>query len=203
MDVAGAHGEAILLPDHGAQGDLRAQLQVRDHAPDQDRLLEVLAAEDRHVGASQAQELRHHGEHSPEVSGPVGAAEALGHRAGIHSDPGLTVGIDDPRVPGREDQVHPPLPGLLHVPLQIPGIGDEVLVGPELGGIHEDREDRRPGSLPGQINEGKVSLVQVSHGGHQGHVASGAAKLPQSAGELVPGPGELHASLSKECSWAG
>src|SRR5207248_752836 len=60
----------------------------------------------------------------------------------------------------------------------------EVLVGPELGGVHEDGHGNGRREVPGGADERRVAVVQVAHGGNERERAVDARFLAGAA-EIV------------------
>ena len=87
---------------------------------------------------------------------------------------GETVRIHLPRS-GREDDRTSRQPG--QVGLQGAGIGVEILVGGELGGIDEDRHHHMRGALPGFRRQCDMPGMQRPHGRHHGDART--AQRPQ------------------------
>src|SRR5205823_7155357 len=77
--------EAVELAYGGRDIDLEREVQVVDHAADEHRLLEILAAEHGDVGLHQVEQLGHHGQHTGEVAGARRALEPVGHRTGVEA----------------------------------------------------------------------------------------------------------------------
>ena len=103
------------------------------------------------------------------------------------------------------------------VALQVPRVARQVLLRPELGGVHEDarhREAVRPREPPGLPQEREVPVVQVAHGRHEddarpGLAGGGHAALPGAriAVELrhahQTGAPTTCASSGRSASWVG
>ena len=76
VGVAAAHGEPVRLAHDRPQHQLDVvQVQIAHQPPHDRRLLGVLLAEDRPVGAHREQQLRDHRGHPVEVAGPGGALQ--------------------------------------------------------------------------------------------------------------------------------
>ena len=67
-----------------------------------------------------------------------------------------------------------------------PRIGVEILAGPELQRIDEDRHHHdRSGHPLGGADQREVAFVQRTHGGHQHHPASGVPQRPTHLGHRL------------------
>ena len=91
--VAAAQRQAVRLAHGRHRDDLDRQIQVAHHLPDHGTLLEVLLAEEGHIRLHDVEQLGDHGGDPAEVPGPDGAAQRLGHGAGL--DSGLEAGRID------------------------------------------------------------------------------------------------------------
>src|SRR5699024_11965217 len=69
VDVTAGGGKAVVVTQDGRTHDLHREVQVDDHAPDQEELLDVLGTEHRQVGADEVEEFGHHGEDAGEEIG--------------------------------------------------------------------------------------------------------------------------------------
>src|SRR5450756_611002 len=85
IDVARRARQAVRLTVDLAHHEPHGEVQVRDHPGNDGRLLEVLASENRDVGADDCEELRDHGGHTGEMSGPDGALLPLGNTSYLHT----------------------------------------------------------------------------------------------------------------------
>eukprot|EP00968_Pinguiococcus_pyrenoidosus_P010126 scaffold803_cov310-Pinguiococcus_pyrenoidosus.AAC.39 len=141
--IPGAHRQPICLPHGRADADLHRHVEVQHHVSHDGALHAVLLSEERLVRLHDVEQLRHDGAHASEEARPpprLGGTlnDALRH----HKRPVLG---SVHRLEGRsQDDVHAGVAEALHIGIQTPGIAVEVLVGPELGRIHEDRSHLRP-----------------------------------------------------------
>ena len=87
VDVAARQRQPVRLAHRLDADDLRAQIEVLGHQPDQRQLLVVLLAEVRAVGTHHVQELGHDGEDAGEVPGPHLALEQVADRPRLHGRP--------------------------------------------------------------------------------------------------------------------
>ena len=78
IGVARGDGEAVGFADGGAGDDFNGEIEVGDHASDDNGLLGVFLAEAGEVGLDDVEELGDDGADAPEVSRPGGAAEDAG-----------------------------------------------------------------------------------------------------------------------------
>src|SRR5207302_8959072 len=147
IGVARRQRESVQLAHRRGDIDLEREVQVVDHAADEHRLLEVLAAEHGDVGLHQVKQLGHHGQHAGEVAGTGRALEAVGHRTGVEAYPRIggvhRIGV------GEKQALDAALGGELLVPLDVARIGREVFSRPELERIHENAHHDAYGPLPG------------------------------------------------------
>ena len=68
---------------------------------------------------------------------------------------------------GREHHIHA-LPGCQRaVPLEVSGVGREILAGPELGRVHEQRHHGHVGPGHGRADHRLLARVQRAHGGDE------------------------------------
>ena len=72
------------------------------------------------------------------------------------------------------------------------GVGVEVFVGAELGGVDEVGDDDEVGVLAGDADEGEVSFVEVAHGGDEADGSAGGAGLEGEGLEFAGGFYDLH-----------
>ena len=78
--------------------------------------------------------------------------------------------------------VHPGIIGQGRVPLQVPGISLQVLIGAELRGVDEEAHHQAVAGGLAVPHEAQVPPVEVAHGGHQGNLP------PQARATRPPGP---------------
>ncbi len=113
---------------------------------------------------------------------PGPALEHGGQRTGLDGDLGLS---GPPRVDlvhcRREDDVGTLAGTHLEVGLEGAWIAVEILRGPELQRVDEDRGDDRAGAAPraSDPEQAGVTLVQRAHGGHKDDPSSPATPGPQ------------------------
>ncbi len=77
---------------------------------------------------------------------------------------------------------------MLRIPLQVAGVGVEILAGAELGRVHEDRHHDEAGQLPGPVHQRQVALVQRAHGRDEPDGLRGEPDRLRPAGTLPPLP---------------
>ena len=159
--VAAGQREPVGLP-HGRDGDdLHGDVEVEDHPADRRELLGVLLPEQREVRSGQVQQLEHDGADPIEVARATGALEDLAEGPGADPDEGCGR-VDDVGVRGEHHVRSLPLEQR-EVGGQGPGIAVEVLTGPELQRVDEDRCDDAVGLLAGRADQLRVPLVQGAH----------------------------------------
>ena len=161
VDVAAADGEAIRFSDGGYADDFEGEVEVPGHASDDNQLLGVLLAEIGAVGLDDVEELGNNGGDADEVAGPRGAFVEIGDGAGV--DPGVGAGAVHLLRGWGEDEADAGLVEHLEVTVEVTGVGCEVLVGAELGGVDENGGGY--GVVLGgcTFDEGHVAAVEVAH----------------------------------------
>ena len=167
--IARAHREPVGLAHRGCADDLHAQAQVRDHAANHGELLEVLLAEDRHVGIDDVEQLGHHGGDALEMAGTELTTENAGDPR--HFDARRlrgTIGIDLAHL-GHEHEIAAGVLEHLRILRGRAWIVREVLVGAELHGVDEDAGDELVAMRARGFDETHVPRMQVAHGGHEHH----------------------------------
>ena len=192
VPVAARQREAVGLADGLAAEHLHAEAQVRAHPPDEGQLLVVLLAEHRHVGPHQPEQLGHHREHAGEVAGPRGALEDRGQRAGVDGDLRRTARVDlvDRR---REEDVDALGLAERQVLVERARVAVEVLAGPELQRVHEQRHDQRGVAADlraGASHQAGVARVHRAHRADQADALVTGAVGREQAGELRAGARE-------------
>ena len=132
----------------------------RDHAPDDRELLGVLAAEVGPVGLEDVEQLRHHGRDAAEVAGPALALE--GRRPPRRRPPQVSkpAGYISAGA-GREQEVAAGLGQEPAVALEVARVAGEVLLGSELGGVHEELAATCGTRAARAAHERQVAGVQV------------------------------------------
>ena len=113
--------------------------------------------------ATQAKKAGYHGQNTLEVVRSVLATEEPSQGPRIDDHLGFTVGINLLHRWGK-DQVGSPIPEKSQVPIQIPWILIQILPRCELEGVHENGNCQEVRPLPGQVYEGKMTLMEVAHG---------------------------------------
>jgi len=177
--VARAHGETVGLAHGRDAGDLDRQVEVAHHAPDQRELLCVLLTEEGDVGPDDVEELHDHG--AAEMPGPGPAAEPVLEVPDFHIR----------FIPGREhrlrlrakDDIDPFPFQESGIPVEIPGIGPEILLRAELDRVDEDADDGDVRPHPALPDEAQMPLVKKPHGRDQSDLRPAGAGL---------GRGRLH-----------
>ena len=127
------------------------------------------------------------------MAGPRLPLEHVAERPGGDAHAGVAVGIDDVRR-RREDEVDAGSRADGEVGVEGARVAREVLLGPELQGVEEDRHDDVAVGLASLVDEGRVTLVQGAHRHDDGDVTviEGGARLPQ----LLAGAGD-----DGSCGW--
>ena len=133
VDVTAADGEAVGLTDGGDADDFEGEVEVPGHASDDDKLLGVLLAEVGPIGLDDVEELGNDGGDADEVTGPRRAFVEVGDGAGV--DPGVGAGAVHLVGGGGEDEADTCLFEHAEVAVAVAGVGCEVFVGAELGGV--------------------------------------------------------------------
>ena len=100
------------------------------------------------------------------VPRPGGAAQALGELLHLHVSL-VARGIHGRGLRGVE-HVHARFPGQGRVPLQVPGIARQVLVGAELRRVDEEADHQPVAAGLAVLHQAQVPPVEKAHGGHQG-----------------------------------
>lgn len=182
VDVPRAHGQAIHLALGGADDDVGGDVEVADHAADDDGLLDVLLAEVDAVGLDDVEQLGAHGGDAAEEDGSRRALELVGQRRDGHE---AAVAVDvrgrwQRRVHDlgrrREDgldaaarrggrQLVVQRAQLLEVSVPRLRVRVEVLVDAELGGVDVDGDVDVVRLLGGLAHEREMAVVQCAHGG--------------------------------------
>lgn len=124
------------------------------------------------------------------MAGPKGPAERLRQAARLH------MGLEARGVHlghfGQKEHIRPGFEAEGLVPFQVPGVLGEVLVGGELGGVHEEGHHRHiaaGGALP---HECGVAFVQVAHGGDESDPFALVPEGLQEGAEIGDTPHETH-----------
>ena len=74
----------------------------------------------------------------------------------------------------------------------VAGIVAEILMGGELLGIDEDRDDDPVGELKGLMHQGNVAIMQRAHGRHQSRPHRLGAPAGDGPAQLLDGADYLH-----------
>ena len=160
--VAARQREPVRLADGRADLDPDRDVEVAHQALDHRRLLRVLLAEVRDVGADDVEQLGDHGRDAVEMAAAaVGALERLGHAADRHG------GREARRVDllgcGREQVVDPELGGELGVALGVTRVRGQVGRVVELGRVDEQRDDDDVALLARAPHQRQMALVERAH----------------------------------------
>jgi hypothetical protein len=117
------------------------------------------------------------------VTGTGPALEEAGDLAPGHLHLGRAVRIHlvDTR---REHDVDAAALEQVEIGVEIARVLREILVGAELGGVHEDRDDDRLAELGGTVDEGEVTLVQSAERRHECDGGGVRERLAQSDDRL-------------------
>src|SRR4029453_11520741 len=184
VGTAGGQREAVLLPHDLPAEDLDRDVEVAHEVLDDEELLVVLLAEDRHVGGALQQELGDHRCDAVEMVGPVCSAEVLGQIADAYFAAEAS-GIHLRRI-GREHEVRSGSAELLDVPGLVAWIGVEVLARTELDRVHEDRDHDAICLALGERYQREMPGVKRAHGGYERNALAGLAPR----GEMRPQIGD-------------
>ena len=187
VGVAAAHREPVLLADGRGGDDGRREVDVPHHPPDEEELLGVLLAVVEEVTLREVHELGDDREHPVEVPRPRLPLEQVPERPGGDAHPGVPLGVDDVGR-GCEDEVHPFAGADLEVVVEGPRVLRQVLLGPELERVEEDRHEHVLGPLAGGADEPRVALVEGAHGHDDGDVT--VTEGGAGGAELVTAPGD-------------
>lgn len=190
VDVAGADGEAVGLAGDGADDDVDVHVEVGDHAFDDEGLLGIFLAEDGEVRADDVEELADDGGDTAKEDGAGDAAEGRHHV--VEVKPGLVAGGIHHGVVGGEDDVATDVFKHVEVALHVAGVGGEVFVRGELGGVDVDAGHEGVGPLPGDAHEAEVAFVEVAHGGDEADGAAFKAELLRAGAHRGDGVADFH-----------
>ena len=183
LDIASPSGSRTV----GTATTRDREVEVAAHPPDEQQLLGVLLPEVRRAAPGQVHELADDREHAVEVPRPGLALEHVAERAGGDAHARVALGVDD--VGGRrEDEVDASGRADLEVGVEGARVAREVLLGPELERVEEDRHDDVAVRLAGLVDQRRVPLVQGAHRHDDGDVAvverrPGLAQLLAGAGD--------------------
>ena len=195
MDVAARERQAVGLAHGGADLDAHRQVEVADQRADDERLLRVLLAEERHVGPDHVQQLGHDGGDAVEVAhAAVLALERLGQAA--HVDRRREARRIDLVERGREEQVGAGLGRQRGVALLVARVGGQVAGLVELRGVDEERDDDDVARRARVADEAQMALVQRAHRRHEADDALLAPRRAQLGAQLGDGPHGPHAAAT-------
>ena len=188
--VAGGHGEAVGFAAGGSGNDFDGEEEVADHAADDAELLGVFFAEDGEVGEDGVEELGDDGADAVEMAGAGGAAEGAGEGGFGDGDAGaLGIHVWDG---GEENEIDAFKFAEGAVGVEGAGIGGEILVGAELGGVDEDGDDHDVGAILRDADEGEVAIVEVAHGGDEADAFALCAEVERQALHFTRGFDDGH-----------
>src|SRR4029078_1681940 len=173
IGIAGGQREPVLLSHDISAQNFDRDVEVAYEMLDDEQLLIVLLAEDRHVGRALQQELGHYSGNAVEMIGPVCPAEILGQIAYAYFCAEAS-GIHLRRI-GREYEVRPGSAELLDVTGLVARIGVEVLARPELYRIHQDRDQETVRLTLSERDQREMSGVERAHGGDERDAFAGLA----------------------------
>ena len=122
----------------------------------------ILLAEEGHVRANQVEHLVDHLQHAGEMGGARLALQKGRHRPGI--DPHERLARVDLRCLGGVDGLNADRAEKGEVGSQIARVLLVILIGPELQGVDEDRDDDVVGRFAGGAHKREVPLVERPHG---------------------------------------
>ena len=188
---------------HGGTGDdVHRQGQIPGHARDDLELLIVLLAEIGPAGSGDGEQFGHHRGHPVEVAGPAGPFQAVGQAVDPHRGGHGTIGIHLAHRRG-EDHIDPGLFGQGQITGHIPGVGGEVLVGPELQRVHENGHRNELTFGPRPLHQAGVTGVEEAHGGNQADLLAADVGRRVVSSNLRDGVDELHGSGHLLCVVGG
>ena len=187
VDVAAADGEAVGFTDGGNAYDFEGEVEVSGHASDYDELLGVLLAEVGAVGLDDVEELGDDGGHADEMAGPRDPFVEVGDGAGV--DLSFGAGAVHFLGGGGENEGNARFFKHAEVTVKVTGVGGEVLVGAELGGVYEYGGGYSIVLGGGTFDEGHVAAMEVAHGGDK---AEGAEGRGPGGSEVGDGVEDLH-----------
>ena len=135
-----------------------------------DKLLRVFQAEDRHVGPAVVEKLGNNGDHPPKMPRPMTTAKMDIEVFDVDPDSLVRlparIHLFDTR---REDDIDPaPLFERVQVAFERARILLEVFAGRKLRGIDEDRDGAVVAVLSGGVDQGEVAVVERAHRRHEG-----------------------------------
>ena len=185
--VAAGQGQSVGVADRRAAHDHRRQRQVGDQPPDHGQLLEVLLAEVGPARAGQGQELGHDGA-PPRRSGRAArlpfepVAERRRRTPWWPPGSGPQVGTV-----GAKTSVGPGLDRAAPVPVEVAGVGGQVVARRELQRVDVDGDRHDVALGGGPADQRQVPGVQRPHGGHQTDRPAGAPGPSEASPPLVAG----------------
>ena len=171
----------------GAADDLERLVEVAHHLADDGELLGVLAPEVGAVGLHEVKQLGDDGGDAIEVAGPRGALEAFGDAADADAG-GVALGVHDVDA-GEEGERDAGRLEEREVLRLGPGVAGEVLVGPELRGVHEDRGDDGRAVGTRGLDERDVPSMERAHGGDE---ADGPRQRSTGGAQILDGARDVH-----------
>ena len=129
-------------------------------------MLVIFFSEYGKVGAYDVEQLGHHRGDSDKKYRPMDAAKVI--RQAIETDPGFKpIGVQCGFVGGKHD-VHLLAAAHFQVPLEITGIGVEVLRVTELNRVDEDTYNQNVRHSLAGLHQGNMPIVEIAHGGNKG-----------------------------------
>ena len=129
-------------------------------------LLQILFAKHRKGWLHRLKQQVHHGHHTVEMARATRPFVRMGEGPPMHR---RRLGLPAVQLlcRRREHRIRPCRLGLVHVALQRPRIGLEILGVVELGGVDKDGHDHKLGLGFGQPDQAGMPFVQRPHRGHK------------------------------------
>src|SRR5262249_9667760 len=160
--------QSVGLTYGGYAANFDRDIEVANHAPNDQKLLKVFLPEHGEIRSDDVEELQDDGSHAPKMSRPAFTFQCL--RDAWHLDVGLECSRRVNRKSGRsKDRTCATLCTPRVVGFRCPGVASEILLGSELGGIDEDRNHDEVRVSARRLNQLYVAVVQGPHRRNKAH----------------------------------
>ena len=167
VGISRAHREPVRLAHRRVPDDFDGQQEVARHSAHHEKLLVVLAPENRNARTDDGEEFGHHRGHTLEVPRAMLAFERFGQLANAHARL-LAQGVHRGGL-GRENGVYPRRRELLQIALHVARITREVFARTELRRVDEHRCNEESGSAFRFVEEREVAHVKRAHRRNEAH----------------------------------